>query len=109
MAVRSKQLGGGAFASGSYHHVYTVPTGYRTILKGIWVRNTFAGANIGKVNLDTVAFGNVYFYFPLVTSGSSGDSQFLNLWVVLEAGDVINIEPTQNNVEAIFAGSELLL
>lgn len=109
MTVYSTQLGAGAFAAGSYSTVYTVPTGKRTILKSMWLRNTFNGANIAKVNLSTVAHGNVYFYTNLATSGAAGDTALIPLWVVLNVGDIIKIEPTQSNVEAIFSGAELIL
>lgn len=109
MTVYSTQLGAGSFAAGSYSTIYTVPTGKRTILKSLWVRNTYAGANICKINCDTVAHGNVYFYFPLTTSGTSGDTVLVPLWVVLSAGDILKVEPTQSSVELIASGSELIL
>lgn len=109
MSVASQQLGGGSFTTGSYHTVYTVPAGKRTILKSMWLRNTFSGANIAKLNLHTGAFGDVYMYTNLVTSGSSGDTALIPLWVVLLPGDIIKIQPTQSSVEAILSGTELTL
>lgn len=108
MTVYSKQLGAGSFAAGSYSTIYTVPAGRTAILKSLWVRNTFAGANICKINVDTVAHGNVYFYFPLATSGTTGDTVLVLPYVVLAAGDVLKVEPTQSNVELIASGSELI-
>lgn len=109
MTVHSTQLGGGSYASGSYHSVYTVPAGKRTIVKGLWIRNTNAAAQVVAINCDTVSFGNVYFYYHLAAAGSSGDSQYFDIWIVLNAGDVLKVGPGASNADVIAAGAELTL
>jgi hypothetical protein len=107
VSVHSTQLAVGSYTTGSYHTVYTVPSLKRTILKGVWLRNTACSANIVKINVHTVGGTDVYFYVNLVLSGSAGDSTFLNLWVVLNPGDVLKVQPTVSSVEAVFSGAEL--
>lgn len=109
MAVRSKQLAIGSYSSGSYATLYTVPTGYRTIIKSLWLRNTGAGSNTVHLNPHSAGGASPYFNVVLATAPGAGDSQFVSLWVVLEEGDTFKMEPVTYSVDAILSGAELLL
>lgn len=109
MTVHSTQLGAAAAVGVAGVTVYTVPAGKRTILKGIWLRNTGGAANVAKLELTLVGGTSVFFYVNLDVSANAGNTVFLNLWVVMNAGDALKMTAAVNSVNIIASGAELTL
>lgn len=109
MAVHSTQLGAAAGVTNSGVTLYTVPSGYRTILKGLWIRNDTAAANVAEVALVTGA-GTIAFLIPLPASPTAGSTTFLSLWVVLNAGDELKfLSAPSTTADVIASGAQLSL
>jgi hypothetical protein len=107
VTVHSTQLGSGVALTAGYHTLYTVPANTRTIFKGIWLRNGGAAAFVGGVQLHLASGGSPAFFIPLAASPAAGSTVWIALWVVLNAGDQLNVAGSASGIDAIVAGTEL--
>lgn len=109
MTVRSKQLGIANPVTTSGNNIYTVPSSTRTIVKSIYIENLHSAAQ--RVVL-SVKSGSTNLVQLVVTPGavnSATETSFLNVWLVMEAGQVLNVLPLLGNVEVVVSGAELPL
>jgi hypothetical protein len=107
MTVHSTQLGAnGAIAAGGAT-LYTVPAGKRTILKSVVLQNNAAGANRIILRIDLVGGGNMSWGVTVGAAGGASESMVIDCWIVLNAGDVLKVNPTSSFVEAIASGAQL--
>lgn len=108
MAVHSTQLGHGIGLTAGAHNVYTVPTGKRTILKSLSLRNATAGAVTGGFAIALAGGGTLNFFQPLAATPAAGSTVHLALWIVLNAGDVLQVDGIAGSgIDAIASGAEL--
>lgn len=88
-ALRSTQVATGTITGTTRTTVYTVPTGYRLILKSILVLNA-AGVSIQvQVRWPPTDTKRMY---PLAAYGSAGFSANDNIWAVLDQGTAIALQ-----------------
>lgn len=109
MTVRSKQLGIANPVTTSGNNIYTVPASHRAIVKSIYIENLHSAAQ--RVVM-SVKSGSTNLVQLVVTPGavnSATETSFLNVWLVMEAGQVLNILPLLGNVECVVSGAELAL
>jgi hypothetical protein len=109
VTVHSTQLGAKAGMATTLVTVYTVPSGKRTIVKGIWVRNAGAAATVCDVNLALSGGPSPSFFIALAATPAAGSTVFLPVWIVLNAGDVIKAAMNAGTGDLIVAGAELTL
>lgn len=108
MAVRSQWLWGGVEGGGPNAR-YTVPAGYRTIIKCISAQNTFAGFNRFYVELWNGATNEGYIIIPLDAPGTLNEAKTVECFHVLLPGWTIKTDALHANVNALLSGAELLL
>jgi hypothetical protein len=109
VTVRSKQLGIANPVTTSGNNIYTVPADHRAIVKSIYIENLHTAAQ--RVVM-SVKSGSTNLVQLVVTPGavnSATETSFLNVWLVMEAGQVLNILPLLGNVECVVSGAELAL
>ena len=109
MAVRSKQLAIGEVATTESGTLYSVPTGYRTIIKGISCLNLNSAFN--RMQIDIVSSGGTLASLA-VSMGALGtidESKHLQPWIVLEAGMGFKVVAHLASVDYVFSGAELKL
>lgn len=109
MAVRSKSLHMGSSNAGTTATLYTVPTGYRTILKSITVYNTFAGVNLVQLNIVRASATLSIYVVICAAAGGAGAQQQLLPWIVLNEGDSFTLTIGHNAAYWTISGTELLL
>jgi hypothetical protein len=110
VTVHSDRLGSGAALGAGYHTVYTCPTGKRTIVKSIWLRNNTAAAITGAFQVVISGGATISFFQPLAATPAAGSTVKLEPWVVLRAGDALNIAGIAGSgVDAYVSGAELTL
>lgn len=108
MTVRSKWLWGGVEGGGPNSR-YTVPSGYRTIVKCISAQNTFGGFNRLYVSFQNVSTIEGYIIIPLGTPGTLDEAKTLLCFQVLEAGWSLETDALHANVNVLISGAELKL
>jgi len=92
----------GSIGSGSYVTAYTVPTGYRVILREIVAYNTTGTATVVLSAIDGTAFDNT----TLAVSGAAGSSFTHNYWIVLGPGQTIQFATGgSRTVDFVVSGS----
>lgn len=107
MTVRSNFLAGGV-ESGGPNTRYTVPTGYRTIVKCISAQNTFAGFNRFYFEVyDGATIG--YVILPLGTGGGLDEAKTVECFHVLQAGWEIRTDALHASINYLISGAELAL
>jgi hypothetical protein len=104
VTVHSTQLGKNATITTAGSTLYTVPAGKRTIVKGIGLQNLHSAAQTVVITLAGIDVG-----VWLTALNTDGAGKFLEPWIVLNAGDHVQVSPLAGNCEAIIAGSELIL
>lgn len=104
MSVHSKQLGKSTSIGTSLVVLYTVPTGRRTIVKSVAVINTN-----GAAQRITMKFAGVYQTMHLAAATAAGESQEFQCWIVLNAGETLEISTGAATAYAIASGAELIL
>lgn len=104
MSVHSNQLGKSTAVGTSLVTLYTVPTGRRTILKSVAVIN-LNGAAVRIV----MRLAGVYQTMHLAAATAAGESQEFSCWIVLNAGDKVEVSTSAATAYAIASGSELVL
>jgi hypothetical protein len=103
-ALRSTQLWKGVVSSTTVTTVYTVPAGKRAILKFVTVMN--AGAATRDVQLRIGGLGTIA-HWNLTAYGTGGDKATGTFWVVLNAGETIQVDLTvAGTVSMTISGSE---
>lgn len=109
MAARSKQLAAATIGDGSVHNLYTVPSGFRTIVKGITVYN--ATATACGVTLEVKSGATLLALFNVWTKGAGvdGDTTILEPWIVLEAGQTLAVGFCSSGGYITVSGAELEL
>jgi len=109
MTVRSTQLGIADGVTAGDHDLYTVPSGRRTILKTLQVRNNTAGAITWSWYIKPTGGGRIDFFLPMPASPGAGSTATLNLWTVLNAGDVLGVTGVAGSgIDCIASGAELV-
>lgn len=88
---------------------YTVPTGYRTILKGVSAYNTYAGFNRLYVVLVDGSTVVSYLMLPLDANGTLGEAKNETPWQVLNAGEHLATDALHGSVYFWLSGAELKL
>jgi hypothetical protein len=109
VSVASKQLGLGGPIPTTGATIYTVPAGKRTIVKSIQLQNNHTAAqriifSVWVAGVNTFAWG--------VTPGaaaSATESMLLTPWLVLEAGQVLKVQPISGTCQLLVSGAELTL
>jgi hypothetical protein len=109
VTVRSKQLGIANPVTTSGNNIYTCPASHRAIVKSIYLENLHSAAQRIVIGIKS---GSTVLAQMVVTPGavnSATETAFLNVWMVLEAGQVLNILPLLGNCECVVSGAELAL
>jgi hypothetical protein len=107
MTPRSTQLCAAHITSGSLGLVYTVPAGKRTIVKSLTCYNDHAGTNYLQVVGYTGATELFQVRVYMAAAGSTGDTQELMLWLVLNAGQTVEMAAEASGVQVLMSGAEL--
>lgn len=109
MTVRSKQLGiNGSIGTGG-NNIYTAPTGYRAIVKSIWLESNHSATQRIVVSIWNSGSQIWAAAVTLGASASATESMLLTPWVVLMPGDTLNIKPLLGSCQAVVSGAELLI
>lgn len=108
MAVRSKWLWGGVEGGGPNSR-YTVPAGYRTIVKCVSAQNTFAGFNRAYVSFQNGGTIEGYIIIPLGAAGGLDEAKTLLTFHVLMPGWSLETDALHANINMMISGAELLL
>lgn len=106
-SVRSKRLAAGTTTStASWSTVYTVPTGYTTIVKQIYYYN-FSAAAIFPSFAVLLAGGGQYdvLRYPSLAAGTLLQ---IPLWLCLEAGDSFQLYENVAGDKFYISGAELI-
>jgi len=104
-ALRSAQLFLGSITSTTPTTVYTVPAGKRAVIKFVTLQNTTGSAKNVQMRLSTL--GTVW-NWNLGAYGSGADAQQSSFWIVLNAGDYIQMNPTASGqIDMSISGSLL--
>lgn len=109
MSVASKQLGLSASIPTTGATIYTVPAGHRTIVKSIQLQNNHTAAQRIVVSVWVAGVNSFAFAVTPGATASATESMLLLPWIVLEAGQVLKIQPLLGTCQAIVSGAELLL
>jgi hypothetical protein len=109
--VASKQLSAARYTDNANHDVYTCPSQRRTIVKGLLLYNSHAGAAFCTMLIlksgITNAGAQVYY---MAAAGSAGDGISVQPWFVLEVGDVLRFKwSTTDGGYVVVSGAELEL
>ena len=107
--MHSTQLGA-AYSLGTGTTVlYTVPAGYRTILKSIVIHNNAAAAQqpyVGSKHSGTYVWEA---RVALTANGTVGDTAYIAPWIVLNPGDTLQVVPGAASINIVLSGAELKL
>jgi hypothetical protein len=110
VTVHSDRLGSGAALGAGNHTLYTVPTGKRTIVKSIWLRNNTAAAITGAWAVVITGGATISFFQPLAATPAAGSTVKIEPWIVLRAGDALTVAGVAGSgVDAYVSGAELTL
>lgn len=107
MTVHSTQLGYGVALSTGVHSIYTVPSGKRTIVKGILLQNLGAGTNRVVLNLVRAGGGTVQWGVTLGANASATESMNYQTWFVMNEGDELQVDPISYTLDVLVSGAEL--
>lgn len=108
--VHSVQLGNGIALGAGLNTLYTCPSGKRTIVKSVYLRNATAAAVVSAIAVTRSTGGTINFFVPLAATPAAGSTVFLDLWMVLNAGDVLKVGGAAGSgVDALASGAELTL
>jgi hypothetical protein len=107
VSVHSARLAQGPVTSGTLATFYTAPTGKRTIVKNIVAQNTNAAANRLQVAVKSGATTLVTFNIYGAAVNTSGDTTNMLPWIVLNAGDVLQLAAAANGFQVVVSGTEL--
>jgi hypothetical protein len=109
-AVRSNLLFGGALLDASAHSIYTTPSGYRTLVKSVVVRNQATAAQVVTLSVLTGATLVGILGFNLSARGSAGDTSNLAPWIVLPPGYSLTAQSANaSGAYWLVSGAELQL
>lgn len=109
MTVHSTQLGYNNALGTVLTTLYTAPSGKRTIVKGIQIYNGAAAANQVTVEVTNAGGLVVTFNIHLGATGSATDTQLIDLWMVMNAGDSLKMVAGSAGVRVLVSGAELNL
>lgn len=107
MSVHSARLAAGHVSSAAYTTWYTCPTGKRTIVKSVLARNRAGAANrmvIGLTVGGTLVW-NYSVYGAIINT--SGDSINFQPWLVMNAGDLLQLAVAADGFDVAVSGTEL--
>jgi hypothetical protein len=107
MTVRSIQLGAGQRTTTAITTLYTVPAGFRTIIKSIVLLNTNAAANNIILTIEISGSTIAAMTFHCAATGSVGDTITQELWIVVNAGELVRIQSTQQPYYYVVSGAQL--
>jgi hypothetical protein len=91
VTVRSSLLGTANVSDSSAHVLYTVPAGYRTIVKSIIVKGGATAASRAAFRLLRSGTALANFSAFMSAINTSGDTVFLLPWLVMNAGDSLDV------------------
>jgi hypothetical protein len=107
MAVRNKRLAAGTYATANARQtLYTVPTGYATIVKYIAVNSYGSGASTVQFLVNIPGLAEVIL---AVVSAAANTSAVWAGWIALSAGDTVEIIGTDASQYFVVSGAELPL
>lgn len=109
MAVRTKQLATAHLTDVFEHTVYTVPAGYVTIVKSLVFQTSAAAAQRA---VWSVVLGSTTLFaagVSLAAAGANGESQVLLPYVVMSAGQKLDVTFGATGGWVLASGAELLL
>lgn len=108
MSVHSARLGSAAGLGAASTTLYTCPSGKRTIVKTIWLRNATAGAITGGWAIVISGGATLTFFQPLAATPAAGSTVKIEPWAVLHAGDVLKVSGAAGSgVDVYISGAEL--
>lgn len=107
MTTRSTQLGIDVGVGTTEVTLYTVPTGKRSIVKGLQMTNTNAAANFTAIEVYSGATLLGFWREYMAAGGVTGDSITKELWLVLNAGQALKAVSHAASVSVIVSGAEL--
>lgn len=108
MTVRSTWLWGGVEGGGPNTR-YTVPAGFRTVVKCVSVQNTFAGFNRAYIQINNGATVEGYMIIPLGAAGGLDEAKTLDVFHVLMPGWLLKTDALHANINFLISGAELEL
>ena len=109
MTVHSTRLGAGSALGTGPTTLYTVPSNKRTILKSLMVRNTSSSANGGYLEVAFSGGPTIAWWVSVAADGSAGGSVQVDLWLVLNVGDVVKWASHAAGADVVISGAELSL
>lgn len=109
MSVRSQRLAAGVQGAGAASTPYTVPAGYRTIIKGIFVRNTNAAAQRVVISIYSGATDIVDTSIWMGANGGATEQVWMDTFQVMYAGESIKVAVGLASCIYLISGAELLL
>lgn len=109
MAVHSKRLGSSIAVGATDVTLYTVPSGKRTIVKGVQMQNLGATACRGTLKVYNGATQIMQYATPLAAVGSDGNSDTRQIWLVMNAGEALKCNCTAGTIVVCASGAELTL
>lgn len=107
--VRSTSLGIVKLTVATFHTLYTVPAGRRTIVKSVAIYN---GGAAGRTAYVAVVRGGTTFYGAVWTLGASqaNPSSEQEVWWVLNTGDQLKVQTIDSgDMSFIVSGAELII
>jgi hypothetical protein len=109
MTVHSTQLGYNEAIGPVYTQIYAVPTGKRTIVKGITWQNTASVENRCYLRVTHSGTELWVWIIHVKAIGTDGESLVTTPWIVLNAGDKLEAYCDHANAIVSAHGSELTL
>lgn len=103
--LRAFQLNSGLIAGTTITSIYTVPTGKKVILKDITLQEVAGFSCV--INIRLSAFGT-WFSVPLGAYPAGSSKAELKLWVVLEAGQVLQLQRDNAHAYTYTASGSLM-
>lgn len=104
-ALRAFQLGSGVVTGTSVTNIYTVPSGKKVILKDLTLQEVSGTAC--QVNVRLGAFGT-WFVVNLSAYPAGASYHDQKLWVVLEPGNVFQLQRTNSGQITYTASGSLM-
>lgn len=93
----------GIVSGTAVHDLYTVPTGYRFIIKMVTVQEVSGSSCTAQLRLSPLG---TIFTWNLVAYGSAGSRDVGNFWIVVDPGEKIQMaRSTSGDITVTISGS----
>lgn len=109
MPVVSQRLAADATSGTGSRDIYTVPANRRTIIKSIVGINTSGAANRLFVNVIDGGVTITTFTLAWNADGTLKDAQWLQCWIVMREGEVLQVAAENASIHVLVSGAELVL